>query len=152
MITILLGIVFAIFLGRILTNSSGTPSPEAFSIPAAIITISILVGLKTPLSGFGEWEERKREELLPLSSSELVYVHEKDDIYIYKLLTTPKFEKEEVDKEDVIVQVVQEENCSTPSLIMSERKALRSWWTFARNISEWKYTFIVPKGTVISEF
>ena len=169
MLTIILGIVFAVIIGRIGFAIAVRKAHVEFAVFPAMVAVVIALffiarGVSAPVSGYHDWELTKETELATLSNSKELYgtgtvyvMISADNTYMYKHEIDSKFgtgtskEYQTVTVKGKGVEVVEDSNCQTPVIQVYQRDAKASIWTFACFTTETQYVFYVPVGTTSTE-
>lgn len=160
MLTIVLGLALTVILIFVIVYLELDSSISEIII-LLFFTVSFIIGLFVPISGYSEWELVKETELISLSnttasgSKGLVYVSlTADNAYTYRYEIDSKFGTEsskEYQTQTLVnkdVEEIEDSNCSVAVVREYCQKAKRTIWTFALGQKNSKYVFYVPEGTI----
>lgn len=114
----------------------------------------IVVGVTAPLSGYNKYEVREETKLLSIGKNQRI----NNDIYIIELENGDRIYKsiDEKGKENIKTysrshksEIIEEENCKEPKLVHYFRPIKPSIFSLGMLTFGEKYTFYIPKGSMI---
>ena len=156
---ILIGIVLCVLLWCWAINGNGSGSGRA-TFGVLLLLAGILVGVFVPVSGFHEFEENSRIELISLSDQTistgegLLYVSiTGENSYTYYVEVDNKFGDSGTKsyKSETIsgnnITIVEGDNYKGATLVTYVAEGKKSFWTFALDDAT-EYVFYVPTGTI----
>ena len=148
-------LIICLILNLVITNFLAKKHPVIASLFFMFfISATIYVPMYIPIGG--STNLTSEYELVPISketeniSKDSYLLLSSDDVYICQYKSDNKlYEIKTLSKKDNGIEVIEQENCDSPKLIVNE-KVPKFNWIFNYAKTKISYSFVIPKGTFVN--